>query len=350
MRFAARAGAVLAAVAVAAFAISWFRPAATEKIEGAGAIAVLQHAEIGGVPQSLLIRGRDRDAPVLLYLHGGPGFAFTPFSRVFSRELEEHFVVVHWDRRGAGRSCAARRKGEVVTMARLYEDVLDLAGMLRSRFGKPVHLVAQSGGAVLGALAASRSPDLFASYTGVSQLVHTRRNEAAAHEFTLAEARRRGDTGALAELERLAPPYESPEAFFAQREWLGRFGGEFAPGGSPGDYLWPALLAREYTVRDKIDYLPCLRRSVADQWNEFWDVDLLADATSFEIPVLLIAGAHDKATPVSLVREYFAAIRAPAKELVVFENSGHHPQIEESARFQHVIVDRLLAGGETARR
>ena len=104
--------------------------------------------------------------------------------------------------------------------------------------------------------------------------------------------------------------------------------------------------SREYTVRDKLEYLPCLRRSVADQWDEFWDVDLLADATSFEVPVLLIAGAHDKATPVPLVREYFAAIRAPSKELVIFENSGHHPQIEESARFQRVITDKLLGGDD----
>jgi hypothetical protein len=39
-----------------------------------------------------------------IILHGGPGGAERPLFRYFNIELENHFVVVYWDQRGAGRS------------------------------------------------------------------------------------------------------------------------------------------------------------------------------------------------------------------------------------------------------
>ncbi|MCC5993509.1 MAG: hypothetical protein JJT99_13425, partial [Rhodobacteraceae bacterium] len=48
-------------------------PGRTPAISGPDPIAVLAPVQIGGMRQWLLIRGQDRSAPVLLWLHGGPG-------------------------------------------------------------------------------------------------------------------------------------------------------------------------------------------------------------------------------------------------------------------------------------
>jgi pimeloyl-ACP methyl ester carboxylesterase len=70
-----------------------------------------KHAEylpFDGAKLYLQVRGADRTAPVLLWLHGGPGGAERPLFRYFNGGLERHFVVVYWDQRGAGRSFDAK--------------------------------------------------------------------------------------------------------------------------------------------------------------------------------------------------------------------------------------------------
>ena len=89
-------GALLLVVAVALG--GWaLLPEATAPIAGSNAIAAVERVELGGVPQTILLRGRDRSRPVLLFVHGGPGFGQLPIARRFSDLLEQHFVVVNWD-------------------------------------------------------------------------------------------------------------------------------------------------------------------------------------------------------------------------------------------------------------
>jgi pimeloyl-ACP methyl ester carboxylesterase len=73
------------------------------RIKGDAGICSLVRVQFGDTRQWLLIRGKDRTNPVLLVVHGGPGFPEMPFSHE-NAQLEEKFVVVHWDHRGAGKS------------------------------------------------------------------------------------------------------------------------------------------------------------------------------------------------------------------------------------------------------
>ena len=72
-----------------------------------GAIAELATVRLGGTDQAVLIRAADPDAPVLLYLSGGPGQSDLALGRVLSDPWVNDFVVVDLDQRGNGKSYAA---------------------------------------------------------------------------------------------------------------------------------------------------------------------------------------------------------------------------------------------------
>src|SRR5262245_18818832 len=64
----------------------------------------LERLRFGGVDQWVSVRGADRRNPVLLHLHGGPGYVAMPMSWWFARGWEEYFTVVQWDQRAAGKT------------------------------------------------------------------------------------------------------------------------------------------------------------------------------------------------------------------------------------------------------
>src|SRR5215831_14007017 len=60
--------------------------------------------KVGGAELYVEIRGLNRSAPLLLWLHGGPGGPERPLFRYFNSDLERRFLVAYLDQRGAGRS------------------------------------------------------------------------------------------------------------------------------------------------------------------------------------------------------------------------------------------------------
>src|SRR3954447_17959964 len=122
--------AAAAAVVAAPFAYRAVRKhqrARHARIDSPNGIAEGRYVTIGGVEQWLQIRGTDRSNPVLLVVHGGPGAPYSVFTPVL-HEWEQHFTVVQWDRRGAGKTL--RRNGfrqEEMSFELMVQDGIEVA-------------------------------------------------------------------------------------------------------------------------------------------------------------------------------------------------------------------------------
>lgn len=220
----------IATLALAGLAVVLARPATTAPILGAdgkplpGSIAELRTVPIGGHDQVLLIRGRSRDNPILLYLAGGPGG--TDLGALRSDVgLEQDFVVVAWEQRGAGKSYAALDPLETLTVAQLVADTIEVTNYLREQFDEEkIYLVGNSWGTTLGVLAVQQHPELFHAYVGTGQMVSQRATDRMFYEDTLAWAERTGKSELVATLRRNGPPpytnllhYEASNMY--EHEW-----------------------------------------------------------------------------------------------------------------------------------
>jgi len=298
-----------------------------------------QQVGIGGVTQWLSVRGAN-SAPVLLYLHGGPGASEFGPRRKYLRAIEEQWRIVEWEQRGAGRSFRGSETACTLTTERLVLDGLEVVEWVCHDLGvERIVLVGHSFGTVLGALIAERAPRRISAYVGAAQVVDFAVQEERGYEWALAEARRQGKAKVVALLERLGRPVNGMYATGVrgveiQRRWLGRLGGVSGDPSFVSRWVLSILTCRDYPLAAKVRYVKALRRSMELLWPDLvLRINLVRDAAKLDVPVHLFAGRMDHITPVELIEDWHAALAAPIKRLEVVDGVGHLNLFEAPGRF-----------------
>ncbi len=312
-------------------------PARTDPIddplgsEPGTAIAELTTVRLGGLEQAVLIRGRNRANPILLFLHGGPGMPMMYLAHRFQRPLEETFVVVQWDQRGAGKSFSEQVKIEDMTVEQMLADTKELINHLLERFDQQkLFLAGHSWGSYLGIITASRHPELLQAYIGIGQVVSDEETGPLQDAFIQRMATSTGNPEAISELESLGAA--------AREKWLFEFGGELYGETSWWPLLSAGLAAPEYSLKEVLR---------VGQGSSYSSRHMVYDAIKgpvdkairrLEVPTYFFTGRHDYTTPHALIERYHNELEAPVKKLVWFERSAHFPFFEEPEAF----ADRIL--------
>jgi pimeloyl-ACP methyl ester carboxylesterase len=324
LRWATWMALALATIFAGAIAVNGFTHDRTPSIPGG--IASLEKIALGGVEQSLLIRGRHADNPVLLVLHGGPGMTQMYLAHRFQAPLEEDFVVVQWDRRGAGKSYRADLPRGTLRTSRLLADAEELVPLLRRRFGgRRLLLMGHSWGSYLGVLLASRRPEDFAGYVGVGQMAARQiREREMQSRFVAEKAEAAGDREAAAAAARPGGSLEP---------WLFAYGAEVHSQTSWLPMLGYGLGAPEYTFGDAIKLMRGLRSYQEQFVDDGPPTDLMDAVGALDLPTYFFIGRFDMICPWQLAEQYFRRLKARHKRWVWFEQSAHFPFLEEPARF-----------------
>lgn len=275
---------------------------------------------IGGIDQWIAIQGEDAANPAVVYLHGGPAEAQSPFLAEF-RPWEAGFTVVNWDQRGSGRTYGRNGASTPdMTLDRMAADVAELAEHARRRLGKrKVILVGQSWGTILALTAMKRRPDLFHAYVGTGQSVNWSLAVVEQERWARLNAEKEGDAAALATLDAVAglEPADfkrinasskwrmspSDRAYLeGQRAFLGAppfpKSGEVADWIAGSDFTGPRL------------------------WPVVAGFDVRRLGLDMPVPFFVIQGRDDHVTPFSLAQAYVAEVRAPRKAFIPIDG-GH---------------------------
>jgi pimeloyl-ACP methyl ester carboxylesterase len=303
---------------------------------------------IGGVPQWVHVRGRSKDNPLLLFVHGGPASPMSPTAWEFQRPLEEYFTVVQWDQRGAGKSYALSDPDKVrptLKLQRYVDDAIELSQALLKRYGKKkLILVGHSWGSIVGLRTVQQRPDLFYAYVGTGQVINGRENERISFEYGLAQARAAGNEKAVREMEAIAPyPGDRPltrARIIVARKWPQYYGGLSAFRQDSMYYFDGGRLSPDYTNAElaNIDKgsLLTLDRLLDDIVNARLD-----DIQRLDVPVFMLLGRHDYTTPTAPVLQWLDQLQAPAKQVVFFEQSAHMVPWEEPGKFLVTLLQQV---------
>ncbi|MGP1354299.1 MAG: alpha/beta fold hydrolase [Parasphingopyxis sp.] len=306
----------------------------------ATSIAEERRMRIGATRQYVLIRGRDRAAPLLIFIHGGPGYSAMPFNRLLNADLENDFLFVNWDQRGTGYSFSAATDRSTLTLDWIVEDLDDLIDALLSEFGRDrVLLVGHSWGSVVGLEYVARHPEKIAAYVGVGQATNGPGSEAESYRWALDEARRRERADLTAKLEKIGPPpYGSLKDMWVQRRVLTELGGVWRhEPQSSLRYFLRYLSVPEFAWPGFINLVRAGKVSMEALNDTLFGYDAFDAHPALDTPVYLIEGVHDRIQSTRLAQAYLDRLAAPHKELIWFEQSAHMPHWEEPDRFNEEI-------------
>src|SRR5512138_274326 len=256
---------------------------------------------IGGIDQFVSVRGDDRRNPILLMIHGGPGFPTAPMAWFATHGLEEYFTVVHWDQRGSGKTHLMNDPKVVApTMKpeRFVGDIEELVSWLREEMHKEkVFVLATSWGSYIGLEFARRRPEWLHAYIGMGQATNIPESERRGYAFALAAARKAGNEEAIAELESIAP-YAAPgkpiplEDIALERKWSDFFGGVMAYRTHQIDGM-AVRLSPEYSDEEAQRVFEGNGFSQDFLLSPVLSIDL-THINKLDCPLIILAGRHDR--------------------------------------------------------
>lgn len=304
--------------------------------------------DIRGGKIGFFIKGKNKDNPILLYLHGGmPDYFLT---EKYPTGLDELFTVVWLEQRGAGLSYNARYFDKPITIDDLIFDTKAVTQYVRERFSQDkIYIMAHSGGSYLGIKMIEKHPELYRAYIGVAQISYQKLSEKQAYDYIIGQYKNNPKRKKVYD-ELIDNPVELnkplPLQYIARRDYamhdLGIGTMRKMKDVVTGLFI-PSLLFKEYSVKDKINLWRGKASSgISIIWAEIINHDLAQENTSFKIPVYFLHGVYDYTCSYQLAKQYFEKIEAPDKGFYSFNGSAHSPIFEEPGECVRIIKENIL--------
>ncbi len=340
---------VLVTIAAVAYrAVIQHRIANRLRITSSNGIDEAKYIDVSGAQEWITIRGQNRSNPVILFLHGGPAEANSPFAELYL-PFEKDYVFVQWDQPGAGMTyIKADDHQPTLSLDGTANDGIAVAEYVENELHQPkIILVGQDWGGLVGIRMIKKRPDLFTAFVGTGQIVGMAGTQEVLYQSALSHATASHDDKMLAALKQVGPPpYPTLEKY-----------GEFED--CCRNPFWPADdVAAIKRMQGLLVFSPSLSIGEAHGWYEALRTDevkldeivnKMPDVrdtdTKFSVPVFFIQGENDNVTPTSLVSDYFSKIQAPMKNFSIVPNAGHFVMWTHPAEFLKFLQDDVRQAG-----
>lgn len=301
---------------------------------------------INGIKQYIQIRGTNRENPLLLFLHGGPGGSMIGSCHIIQAEWEKHFTVVNWDQRNACKTYFANRENaakiaKTGTMADYVQDIDEIIAYLHTVYSfEKIILMGFSWGSAIGAEYVKKHPENILCYVAVGQLVQYREGVLTICKKMLSCAPQDSKDAKIMqgiikdfpqnpvwnqELMKLLRPY-SALAFkyivkHAKRIPLGKI-------------LTSPFLNFKEKMMSMIPNYAMFEKSFETMVQYDFRQQM-----AFAVPALFLFGEEETSCPSELLTECFQEIESPNKKMEIIPQAGHGCFLDQPEIFLKKLTD-----------
>ncbi|ULQ53986.1 alpha/beta fold hydrolase [Flavihumibacter fluvii] len=304
-------------------------------------VSIKTMLDIGGEKQYVEITGASDKEPVILFIHGGPGWPQIPQLRYFNSAITQSFILATWDQRGCGLSYLNNPSPLNMTLHQIVEDAHQLTQYLLKKFHKKkIILAGYSWGSIVGVELALRYPQDYSAYIGIAQVINVKEGMAISQKWLTGRATEKGDINTLKTIAQLQMHdtvlcITNLDCFMKQYELVNSYHGAVFNPDTEKESEKAISAALDYSA---YDWMKGFNYSARLLEKDMFATDF-RNVRKLEVPVYLFLGRHDWNVPSVLAEAFLNNLDAPHKEIIWFENSGHGIPEEEPQKFNSVISE-----------
>lgn len=309
-------------------------------------ICLYETPEINGIRQYIQIRGADKKAPLILFLHGGPGGSMAGLCHVMQPEWEHHFTVVNWDQRNACKTYLANKSNAAAisqsgTLEDYMADIDAVIAYLHTVYDfEKIILMGFSWGSLIGAEYAKRHGETVSHYIGVGQFIHYIDGLHYSCEWL-----RKVVKDAPADVEKINafensipdPPQMTP-AFMNSLQGFSMLGAKYIAKDGRAFPIKSLLTSPFLRFGEKMAMVHGNPKLFSGTYQTMLSHDF-RNNLHFDMPVLFVSGDEDFVCPNELLAQHFGQITAPQKKNVVISKATHTCFYDQPTAFLDTIID-----------
>ena len=310
-------------------------------IIAANEISELRTYSLGGYSQKVLIEGKKKTNPIVVFLHGGPGSPI-PFSegcRGMFPEFTEKVTMVYWDQLGCGIN--NHILDDTFTIDSFVHMTIDLLKQLKQDFpDNKINIFGVSWGSILAAKAAEAVPDLIhkvmiygqalKQLTFNDEVFETLRNSSMPDRLKKSLSAIKSSSS-----------YNLTD-FKTISGWINKYteGYQSKNGGkAPFGKIFRGLITSpDYSLKDFKAIVINGYRKNKSLIVEILEVDLSETLKGIKVPYLILQGDTDIVTSTKMVANFISTANNSNLGFLLVKNSGHMP----SASGMDMIINKVI--------
>ncbi|MBQ4522466.1 MAG: alpha/beta fold hydrolase [Lachnospiraceae bacterium] len=293
-------------------------------------ISELCSFSLGGYQQKVLIEGKNKDNPIVITLHGGPGTPI-PFSvgcRGLFPVFTDDFIMVYWDQLGCGiNNHTIDDSFSVDIFVQMTEELIE---KIKEKFpNNKIMIFSTSWGSILSAKLLEKNPYIVDSVIACGQII---KNVFICDEVidTLTHT-----NIPVKKLERIknvtVDNFEGKDLQLissALRKYTNAYQNRIGEKAPMGTIIKGLLKSPDYKIKDFKAIMVNGYMKNTSLWKEIIQINLTEQLINVKVPYIILQGDTDIVASTKLVKELVADSNNTYLDCKVVADTGHMPGVE----------------------